>query len=62
MPPDFIVQSDRAVYEANGVFPAGVIAGITKMLKKYNNKDLSQRFFNKNDEIKKLVDGFFNFA
>lgn len=53
---------DRAVYEKDGVFPPVVIDGLVKMLKSYNDLDLSQRYYGKGDEIQKLVDEFFHFA
>ena len=48
--------NDRAIYEADGVFSPMVIDGIAKMLKAYDDKDLSERLYGKTDEIKKLVD------
>jgi glutamine synthetase len=49
---------DRSIYEKDGVFPAAVIDGIVKNLKSYNDKDLSQRYYGKGDEIQKLVAEF----
>ncbi|MGD0582423.1 MAG: glutamine synthetase family protein [Bacteroidales bacterium] len=48
----------RDLFEKDGVFPAGVIDNVIAKLKAYNDKDLSQKLFNKNDEIRKLVDQF----
>jgi glutamine synthetase len=53
---------DRKVYEQDGVFPPVVIDGLVKILKAYNDKELSQRFYGKNDEIKKLVEEFSQFS
>ena len=46
---------DRKIYERDGVFSPVVIDGIVKTLKSYQDKDLSERFYGKGDEIKKLV-------
>ncbi|HVN56898.1 MAG TPA: glutamine synthetase family protein [Bacteroidales bacterium] len=48
----------RDMFERNGVFPPGVIDNVIARLKAYNDKDLSQKLFNKNEEIRKLVDQF----
>ena len=42
-------------FEKDGIFPAGVIDNVAAKLKAYNDKDLSEKLFNKNDEIRKLV-------
>jgi glutamine synthetase len=47
--------ADRSIYEKDEVFPVAVIDGIVKNLKSYNDKDLSQRYYGKGDEIQKLV-------
>ena len=49
---------DRALYEADGVFPPTVIDGMVKILKSYNDKDLSQRYYGNGPAIQKLVDEF----
>ncbi|MFN8240360.1 MAG: glutamine synthetase family protein [Bacteroidales bacterium] len=46
----------RKYFERDGVFPAGVIDNVVTRLKSFDDKDLSQRLFNKNDEIRKLVE------
>jgi glutamine synthetase len=48
----------RAFFEKDGVFPAGVIDNVISKLKAYDDKDLSQRLFNKHDEIRKLVEQY----
>ena len=50
---------DREIYERDGVFSPVVIDGLVKMLKSYNDKDLSAKYFSKGDEIKNLVDEYF---
>jgi glutamine synthetase len=49
---------DRYIYEKDGVFPAAVIDGTAKNLMSYNDKDLSQRYYGKGDEIQKMVDEY----
>ena len=48
--------NDREIYQRDGVFSPIVIDGIVKKLKSYNDKDLSERLYDKEDEIKKLID------
>jgi glutamine synthetase len=50
--------AQRTVFERDGVFPAGVIDNVAAKLKAYNDKDLSEKLFNKNDEIRKLVNEY----
>ena len=47
--------AQRMFFEKDGIFPAGVIDNVATRLKAYNDKDLSEKLFNKNDEIRKLV-------
>ena len=49
---------DRKIYERDGVFSPLVVDGLVKTLKSYNDKDLSERLYAKEDEIKKLVDEY----
>ena len=48
--------ADREFYQKDGVFTAAVIDGIAEGLKKYDDKDLSERLYGKEDEIRKLVE------
>ena len=50
--------SDRDIYEKDGVFSPVVIDGTVAKLKNYNDRDLSQRLFGKEEEITKLVDEY----
>jgi glutamine synthetase len=50
--------SQRHIFEQDGIFPSGVIDSVAAKLKSYNDKGLSERLFNKNDEIRKLVKEF----
>ncbi|MCX5783747.1 MAG: glutamine synthetase family protein [Elusimicrobia bacterium] len=47
--------ADRASYEEYGVFPPGVIDGTAKKLQSYNDKNLSEKLFGKEEEIRRLV-------
>ena len=47
--------AQRQIFEKDGVFPSGVIDNVAAKLKAYDDKDLSEKLFNKNDEIRKLV-------
>jgi len=49
---------DREIYQKDGVFSPIVIDGVVKKLKSYNDKELSERLYAKEDEIKKLVDEY----
>ncbi len=48
----------RAIFEKDGVFPSAVIENTVKKLKSFNDKDLSERIYNKPEEISKLVKQF----
>ncbi len=48
----------RGYFEKDGVFPAGVIDNIVSKLKAFDDKDLSEKLYNKNEEISKLVRQF----
>jgi len=52
------LDAKRASFEANGVFPKGMIDSRIKHLKEFNDKGLSEKLFGKNDEIAKLVQQF----
>ncbi|MEZ5000460.1 MAG: glutamine synthetase family protein [Bacteroidales bacterium] len=45
----------RGYFEDNGVFPSGTIDNIIKKLKAFDDRDLSERLYGKNDEIAALV-------
>ena len=47
--------AQREIFEKDGVFPSGVIDNVAAKLMAYNDKGLSEKLFNKNDEIRKLV-------
>lgn len=53
---------DRAIYQQDGVFSSLAIDEIVKQLKSYEDKDLSERLYGKEAEIKKLVDAYLHCA
>ena len=52
------LEKDSDFYQKEGVFPKGTIDGFVKKLKDYDDKDMSERLYNKKDEIKKIVDKY----
>ncbi len=47
--------AQRDYFEKDGVFPTGVIDNVVTKLKAFNDKGLSEKLYNKNEEISKLV-------
>ncbi|MBM3419822.1 MAG: glutamine synthetase [Bacteroidetes bacterium] len=47
--------AQRSVFEKGGVFPPGMIDNIVRKLKAYEDKDMSERLYGKNEEIHELV-------
>jgi len=45
----------REYFEKNGIFPAGLLDQIAKKLKSFEDKNLSERLYGKDDEIRELV-------
>jgi glutamine synthetase len=52
------LEKERAFFERKNIFPKGTIDRFIRHLKSYNDKDLSERLFGKNEEIRKLVDQY----
>ncbi len=52
------LEKDSKFYQKDGVFPKGTIDGFVDKLTKLDDKNLSERLYNKKDEIKKLVDKY----
>lgn len=50
----------RAIFEEDGIFPAGTIDSLAMKLKSFNDKGLSDKLLGNNEEIKKLVDKYLN--
>ncbi|HEX2968401.1 MAG TPA: glutamine synthetase family protein [Bacteroidales bacterium] len=49
------LEEHRSLYEMNGIFPKGVIDKVIEKLRSYDDKGLSEKLYNRNDEISKLV-------
>jgi glutamine synthetase len=47
--------AQRDYFEKDGVFPAGVIDSVVSKLKAYDDKGLSEKLYNKKEEIGTLV-------
>jgi glutamine synthetase len=52
------LMAQRSYFEKDGVFPPAVIENVISKLKAYDDKGLSEKLFNKNEEISKLVRNF----
>ena len=50
--------AQRDYFERDGVFPAGVIENVVSKLKAFDDKGLSEKLYNKNEEISALVRTF----
>ena len=50
--------AQRDYFEKDGVFPAGVIENVVSKLKIFDDKGLSEKLYNKNEEISSLVRKF----
>jgi glutamine synthetase len=49
------LQNKRSFFEKDGVFPRGTLDKLISKLKSYDDKDLSERLFGKDEEIHQLV-------
>ena len=49
------LENTRKYFEANNIFPKGVIDRFINHLKSYDDQNLSERLYGKNEEISKLV-------
>lgn len=52
------LEKKRTIFEANHIFPKGLIDNHIKKLKTFDDKGLSEKIFGKTDEIKTLVEKF----
>ncbi|MFC1553608.1 glutamine synthetase family protein [candidate division KSB1 bacterium] len=50
------LKKHKALYLESGVFSEGLINGIIAKLKSYDDKKLRERLYNRQDEVKQLVD------
>jgi glutamine synthetase len=56
------LEDQREYFERDGVFPTGVIDNVIARLKSYDDKGLSEKLYNRNEEISKLVRQFLHFS
>jgi glutamine synthetase len=54
-----MLDCQREIYERHGVFPARIIDGIIKDLKKFNDKDIRKELENNPDRMMKLVHQYY---
>jgi len=52
------LEKEADFYAREGVFPSGTIDNFIKKLKAFDDEKLSERLFNKSEEVKKLVDQY----
>lgn len=52
------LEKDADFYQREGVFPEGTLHNFIKKLKAFDDRTLSERLFNKTEEVKKLVDQY----
>jgi glutamine synthetase len=50
------LNKKRDYFEKNGIFPAGTIDRFIRQLKAFNDKNLSEKLYGRNDEIWKIVE------
>lgn len=54
------LEKAKDAFVSDGIFPAGYIDKVVEKLKSYEDKDMSERLYGKNDEIAKVVEQFFH--
>ena len=52
----------RSAFERDNVFPPSTIDSIASQLKRYDDKGLSEHFYGKGQEIKKLVEEYLHYS
>jgi glutamine synthetase len=52
------LDKQRSAFEENNIFPVGTINKFIEKLKAFEDKNLSERLYGNNEEIKKLVDKY----
>ena len=56
------LEAKRAIFEKDGVFPAGMIDSRIANLKAYNDRGLSERLYGNNEAIRELVNQYLHVA
>ncbi len=49
------LEKHRKLFEQNNIFPEGVISDVIEKLKSFNDKDLSERLYGKEEELRKII-------
>ena len=52
------LEKDADFYQRDGVFPEGTIRSFVGKLKAFDDQNLSERLYNKTEEVKQLVDKY----
>ena len=52
------LEEQRHIFEQNNIFPTGTIDSIIHELKAFDDKDLSEKLYGKDDEIRELVNKY----
>ena len=56
------LDAKRSIFEASGIFPAGMIESRIAILKAFGDRGLSERLYGNNDAIRELVDRYIHVA
>lgn len=56
------LEAKRSIFEADGIFPKGMIDALVKKLKAFDDNGLNERILGNNAEIAKLVEQFIHVA
>ena len=56
------LAAKRAIFEADGIFPAGMIESRISTLKAFDDRGLSEKLYGNNDAIQELVEQFIHVA
>ncbi|WP_292518363.1 glutamine synthetase family protein [Methanoculleus sp.] len=56
------LEAKRAIFEENGIFPAGMIESRISTLKSFNDRGLSERLYGNNEAIRELVEQYIHVA
>jgi len=56
------LEAKRAIFEADGIFPAGMIESRISTLKAFDDRGLSEKLYGNNDAIRELVEEYLHIA
>lgn len=57
-----VLEAKRAIFEENGIFPAGMIDSRIATLKAFEDEGMSEKLYGKNDEIAEVVASYIHIA